>query len=118
MPMGSTDEARWLPMVGVLGTVPLILVWLIGLLVACLRWRIHRRSSMLCLISMVVLLLWLVIQTCLTLMLPVLLPLWQVDLAPGWAFALLNALGNLITAGCYALLLWAIFTGRNSHRSA
>lgn len=35
--MGSTEAASWLPMIGVLGNVPLVLVWLTGLLVACLK---------------------------------------------------------------------------------
>ncbi|WP_139208843.1 MULTISPECIES: hypothetical protein [Pseudomonas] len=118
MSMGSTEAASWLPMIGVLGNVPLVLVWLTGLLVACLKWRTHRKASLLCLLSMVILLVWLATYSVLTLALPVLLPLWQIPLAPGWAYALLNAVGNLVTAVCYALLLWAIFTGRSSRRSA
>jgi hypothetical protein len=104
-------------MIGIAGNMPLVLVWLVGLIMACVKWRTQRKASVLCLSSMLILLVWLVAYTGLTLALPFLLPLWQINLAPGWAYALLNAIGNLITALCYALLLWAIFTGRSSQRS-
>jgi mannose/fructose/N-acetylgalactosamine-specific phosphotransferase system component IIC len=88
------------------GSVPLLLVWLAGGALALQNWQSRPRASRLCLLSMALMLVWFVVQTVLQVLLPHMTE-YITDVI--WLYAGLAAIGHLVTACGFGLLLWALF---------
>ena len=102
--MGS--YSFWSALVGYAGSLPLLLVWLAGGALALAHWRQRPRVSLLCFLSMALMLVWFVAHAALYAVLPQILES-ATDMV--WVYAALGALGSLVSACGFGLLLWALF---------
>jgi len=109
----ATETSVWLPIIGYFSNLPLILVWLAGGALAMRHWRQQPKVSQLCFVSMAVLLLWFLLESGLRAVLPMLLERLQLEGELVWAYMVLAALGHLVMALAFGLLLWALFSGRD-----
>ena len=94
---------------------PALVVWAAAVVVACLRWRRHPQVSMLAVIASVTLAVVTVASTYVTVSTPFHLrqsgrPLQEV----GAILAVWATIFGLVRAGCWAMLIVALFGWRNS----
>ncbi|MBN1249442.1 MAG: hypothetical protein JXC32_17405 [Anaerolineae bacterium] len=99
--------------------LPIIVLWIVGVVVALLRWSRHPRVSLLTLIGLLILLL----QSLVT---GLLVPWLQITLLGrgmhgsrmGMLMGVVGVVASLIKTGAWGLILVAIFSGRGSGDAA
>jgi hypothetical protein len=99
--------------------IPVLLVWLAGIVLSIVHWRKHSRVSLLTLIAIVAFLVQSLVGNALTLWLPITL------MERGWAagqmgviFAAMGIVQSLVSAVLWGLLLVAIFGWRSGQGGA
>jgi hypothetical protein len=94
--------------------LPVILVWLIGLVLSLVYWRRHPTVSLLAIVAIVGFLITSLIGTYLSVWLPLILQErgWSIGQI-GMLLTARSIIGSLVSAVLWALLLAAIFGGRN-----
>lgn len=103
--------------VGVLGqivvAIPLIAVYVVGLIIAIARWRQHPRVSQLATVALVMLLVERLIGVLMTTMLPLLISRNGMSISDVTGlYAVYGVLSALFTAVAFGILLWALFGWR------
>jgi multisubunit Na+/H+ antiporter MnhB subunit len=93
-------------------TLPAMIAWGVGIVLALVRWRTHPRISAFALIGFGVMLLKLLVMTPLYLYLPRALVRGGSYAAWNAVLMALHLLDTLITAACFALIIAAIFCYR------
>lgn len=93
--------------------LPLLLVYIAGLVLAVARWQQHRRVSLIALIAIALLLFDLIVGTFTAILPTVLLSRYDWSASQiGTVFAVSGIIRSVIVAVAFGLLLWAIFGWR------
>jgi hypothetical protein len=94
--------------------LPLLLVWLVGIVLAVARWQRHPKVSLLALIALVLALLETILNGFLSVWIPVMLTeQGMTSMQIGTAFAIWRFVASLVGAVIWGLVLAAIFRWRD-----
>lgn len=94
---------------------PIFLVWIVGIVLASVRWSQHPRISLLTIIALAIMLVTSLVSTYLNVQLPVLMTEWGWDYPQiGLFFTIKGFVQAVIDTIAFVLLLLAIFSGRTS----
>lgn len=111
----STSDSVFSVLSYFLAEVPIILVWLAGIVVALLRWQRHPRVSLLTLIALIIFLFNLIIGGILNVQIPLILS------EGGWSagnigtfFLIKGFIQAVVAALGFGLLLFALFGWRTA----
>lgn len=106
--MSSSESLNWVHLMSFIGTLPLLLVWLLGVVLCLQFWPRHSRACLWALLALLVQLAWTGLRWLLNAGLPGVLSTLGFDVDSLLIFMLLNLFGQLLDAGCWAMLLWAL----------
>lgn len=106
--MSSSESLNWVHLMSVIGSLPLLLVWLFGVALCLQFWPRHSRACLWALLALLVQLSWTGLHWLLSAALPGVLNTLGFDGDSLLIFMLLNLFGQLLNAACWAMLLWAL----------
>jgi hypothetical protein len=94
--------------------LPVLLVLLVGIIYAAVRWRTHPRVSLMVSIASVIYIFEAIIFNVLIYQLPVLIRNLELSAkATNWLYTILYFVEDFVLAGIILLVVGAVFTGRN-----
>jgi hypothetical protein len=104
--------------VGALATgLPMYAAWVTGIVIALARWEKHPRSSMFIVIGLGGMLLLSVVHTAVAVSLPLHFARQGMSsVMIGKYFAVIGIISSILDAGCWTLILMALFGERNQGR--
>jgi hypothetical protein len=106
--MSSSESFGWVHLIGFIGMLPLLLVWLFGVALCLEFWQRQRRACLWALIAVLTQLSWSGLRWLLNAGLPGVLSTLGFEVDNLLIFMLLNLFGQLLNAACWAMLLWAL----------